>query len=89
MGHALSRRKRGAALVLLASALVGLTGCGDEASEGEGRTSLTIYSSFPFQGAPRSISTSTANGIRVALRAGNRIRDGQLSFNRTIEAPAQ
>jgi branched-chain amino acid transport system substrate-binding protein len=68
MAHGWSRRKLSAALVLLASGLIGLTGCGDEASEGEGGTTLTIYSSFPFQGAPRSISTSTANGIRLALR---------------------
>jgi branched-chain amino acid transport system substrate-binding protein len=68
MAHGRSRRKRSAALVLLASGLIGLAGCGDEASEGERGTTLTIYSSFPFQGAPRSISTSTANGIRLALR---------------------
>lgn len=68
MAQSRSRRKRSAALVLLASGLIGLTGCGDDASEGERGTALTIYSSFPFQGAPRSISTSTANGIRLALK---------------------
>ena len=73
-GHR-SRPKRVAALACLAGCLVALAGCGDDdddpgAAAGE---TLTIYSSFPFQGAPRAIATSTSNGIRLALdQAGHR-----------------
>jgi branched-chain amino acid transport system substrate-binding protein len=63
-----SRVRRSAALACLASCLVVPTGCGDEDSEPRRGRTLTIYSSLPFQGAPRSISTSTANGIRLALK---------------------
>jgi branched-chain amino acid transport system substrate-binding protein len=81
MAERLSRRKRSAALVLLASGLIGLAGCGDEGSEGGDGRVLTIYSSFPFQGAPRSISTSTANGIRLALKqVDNRAGDFELRY---------
>ncbi|MGH2743088.1 MAG: branched-chain amino acid ABC transporter substrate-binding protein, partial [Thermoleophilaceae bacterium] len=79
-GHR-SRPKRGAALACLASCLVAVAGCGDDRSEGDVGQTLTIYSSFPFQGAPRSISTSTANGIRLALKqAGNRAGDFELRY---------
>ena len=85
-----SGRKRSAALVLLASGLIGLVGCGDDASEGgEGRV-LTIYSSFPFQGAPRSISTSTANGIRLALKqVRHRAGDFHLRYVSLDDSTAQ
>jgi branched-chain amino acid transport system substrate-binding protein len=55
-------------LACLSGVLIALSGCGDGSSDEtqEGAT-LTIYSSFPYQGPPRSISTSTSNGIRLAL----------------------
>jgi branched-chain amino acid transport system substrate-binding protein len=65
---ALPASRRSAVLACLACGLIALTGCGNGGSEADRGKTLTIYSSFPFQGAPRSISTSTANGIRLALK---------------------
>jgi branched-chain amino acid transport system substrate-binding protein len=79
-GHRLGPR-RSAALACLAGCLVALAGCGDDGSDAGSGETLTIYSSFPFQGAPRSISTSTANGIRLALeQAGHRAGRFELRY---------
>jgi branched-chain amino acid transport system substrate-binding protein len=76
----------------LLSGLIALHGCGDGgAGEAHRGTTLTIYSSFPYQGAPRSISTSTSNGIRLALdqvrrRVGRfKLRDVRLDDS-TVQA---
>jgi branched-chain amino acid transport system substrate-binding protein len=70
---------------LLASVLIGLIalpGCGNGSAEEVQRgTILTIYSSFPYQGAPRSISTATSNGIRLALdQARHRVGTFKLRY---------
>jgi branched-chain amino acid transport system substrate-binding protein len=55
-------------LACLSSGLIALPGCGNGSAEETNRgETLTIYSSFPYQGPPRSISTSTSKGIRLAL----------------------
>jgi branched-chain amino acid transport system substrate-binding protein len=60
--------KRGIVLACLSGGLIALSGCGGgSADETQKGATLAIYSSFPYQGPPRSISTSTSNGIRLAL----------------------
>ena len=52
------------ALAGLLAAAVTITGCGSAA---QAVPSLTIYSSFPLQGAQRTISEGTLKGMRLAL----------------------
>jgi branched-chain amino acid transport system substrate-binding protein len=73
--------RRGLPLACLVCGLIALTGCGDGGSEGRAGKTLTIYSSFPFQGAPRSISTATSNGIRLALeQVRHRVGEFELRY---------
>jgi branched-chain amino acid transport system substrate-binding protein len=83
--------KRGIVLACLSSGLIALSGCGDGSSdETQKRATLTIYSSFPYQGPPRSISTSTSNGIRLALdQARHRVGRFELEYVRLDDSTVQ
>ena len=51
---------------------------------------MTIYSSFPYQGPPRSISTSTSNGIRLALdQVRHRVGRFELRYVRLDDSSVQ
>jgi branched-chain amino acid transport system substrate-binding protein len=73
----------------LAAATVGISACGDDEGGGGGDT-LTIYSSFPLQGASRPIGTAFVEGIELAVQqAGGEAAGMEVNYVSLDDSTAQ
>lgn len=83
----------GIAFVALSFGLVACGGSDDESggsSSGSGAKEVTVYSSFPLQGASRPTGISLQNGIELALdQAGNKVGDVKVNFVPMDDSTAQ
>jgi branched-chain amino acid transport system substrate-binding protein len=77
------------ALAVLAT--TSLTACGSTAdTEGSPDKPLTVYSSFPLQGAQRTQSLAVVNGIKLALeQAGGRAGEHKITYKPLDDSTAQ
>jgi branched-chain amino acid transport system substrate-binding protein len=86
-------RSAAATSCLLTALAFGVAACGGDdgggGAGGEGRTSLTIYSSLPLQGDSRPQSESVVNGMKLALEeAGGKVGKFTVKYKSLDDATA-
>jgi branched-chain amino acid transport system substrate-binding protein len=87
-------RSAAATSCLLTALAFGVAACGGDdegggGAGGEGRTSLTIYSSLPLQGDSRPQSESVVNGMKLALEeAGGKVGKFTIKYKSLDDATA-
>lgn len=71
------------------AAITGLAGCADAQRTATART-VTVYTSFPLQGAQRTLSEGIVNGVRLALdQAGGRAGEFTVAVRSLDDATAE
>lgn len=82
---------------LLATLTLAVSACGGEEDDGgggeqatDGQNRVTVYSSFPLQGASRPIGTALVNGIKLAFKqAGNQAGGVTIEYESLDDSTAQ